>query len=142
MENIREECLFCKIADKKIKAVTLYENDHVLAFLDVMPRAVGHTLVIPKIHVPNILELPDAEIEPMFAAVKHVAGMLSLSLRPDGITIGANQGRASGQEVDHLHVHLMPRWHNDHGHSIQSVVDAPPKEPLEEIAAKIRKARE
>jgi histidine triad (HIT) family protein len=132
-----DDCLFCKIANKQIPAKIVYEDEHVLAFLDVMPRAVGHTLVIPKIHAPHILELPDAEVGPLFAAVKHVAGMLSRGLHPDGITIGANQGRASGQEVDHLHVHLLPRWHDDRGHSIQSVVDAPPKESLDAIAQKI-----
>ena len=132
-----DDCLFCKIADKKIKAQIIYENDHTVAFLDVMPRAVGHTLVIPKVHASNILELPDEEVAPLFMAVKHVAGMLSDGLHPDGITIGANQGRASGQEVDHLHVHLMPRWHNDGGSAVQSVVNKPSKEPLEEIAKKI-----
>jgi histidine triad (HIT) family protein len=133
-----ENCLFCKIAAKQIPARVVYEDEHVLAFLDIMPRAVGHTIVIPKIHAPNILELPDAEVAPLFAAVKYVAGMLSRALQPDGITIGINQGRASGQEVDHLHVHLMPRWHNDGGRAVQSVVNAPGKEPLDAIAEKIR----
>lgn len=135
MQN--EDCLFCKIAAKQISAKIIYEDEHVVAFLDVMPRTTGHTMVIPKVHAPNILELPDAEVGPLFAAVKHVAEMLSRSLKPDGITIGINQGRASGQEVDHLHVHLLPRWHGDGGSSIQSVINAKPKESLDEIAAKI-----
>ena len=125
----------------------IYEDDHVLAFLDIMPSAMGHTLVIPRVHVPNILELPDAELnggpndelEPLFAAGKHVDGMLTKSLQPDGMTIGINQGRASGQEVDHLHVHLIPRWHNDGGHAVQSVVHSVPKESLDAVAAKIQK---
>ncbi len=132
-----DDCLFCKIAAKKISAAVIYENDHVLAFLDIMPRTTGHTMVIPKVHAPNILELPSDELAPLFAAVKHVAGMLSASLKPDGITIGINQGRASGQEVDHLHVHLMPRWHGDGGGAIQSIVNAKPKESLDAIAKKI-----
>jgi len=134
----KQGCLFCKITAREISAKIIYENDHVLAFLDVMPRTTGHTMVIPKVHAPNILELPDAEIAPLFAAVKHVAEMLSRSLASDGITIGINQGRASGQEVDHLHVHLLPRWHGDGGGAIQSVVNAKPKESLDEIAAKIK----
>lgn len=132
-----DDCLFCKIVAKKIPAAIVYEDDHVLAFLDIMPRTTGHTMVIPKVHAPNILELPDAEVGPLFGAVKHVAGMLSKALKPDGITIGMNQGRASGQEVDHLHVHLMPRWHGDGGGSIQSVVNNKPKESVEEIRKKI-----
>lgn len=136
-----DTCLFCKIATKKISAQVIYEDDHALAFLDIMPRTTGHTMVIPKAHAANILELssiePNDDLAPLFAAVRHVAGMLSESLKPDGITIGINQGRASGQEIDHLHVHLMPRWHGDGGGAIQSVVNAKPKESLDAIAKKI-----
>ncbi len=132
-----DDCLFCKITAKKIPAEIVYEDDHAIAFLDIMPRTTGHTMVIPKIHAPNILELPDGEVGPLFEAVKHVAGMLSRGLTPDGITIGMNQGRASGQEVDHLHVHLMPRWHGDGGSSIQSVINNKPKESLADIKKKI-----
>ena len=133
-----QDCLFCKIVAKQLPAKIIYEDDHALAFLDVMPRAEGHTVVIPKLHVANILELPDDEMTPLFMAVKHVDGMLVKSLQPDGVTIGINQGRASGQEVDHLHVHLIPRWHNDGGHAIQSVVHSAPKESLDVVVAKIK----
>ena len=136
------DCLFCKIVSGKIPAQVVYENDHVVAFLDIMPRTPGHTMVIPKFHAPNILELPGDgsgdEVGPLFHAVQHVAEMLSKSLQPDGITIGINQGRASGQEVDHLHVHLMPRWHGDGGGAVQSVVNNKPQESLEVIAKKIK----
>ncbi|HVO28871.1 MAG TPA: HIT family protein [Candidatus Paceibacterota bacterium] len=132
-----ENCLFCRIAGKQIEAAVIYEDDHAVAFLDVNPRTTGHAMVIPKVHAPNILELPDAEVGPLFAAVKRVAGMLAKALAPDGITIGMNQGRASGQEVDHLHVHLLPRWHGDGGSSIQSVVNRRPAESIEEVRRKI-----
>ena len=79
----------------------------------------------------------DAAVEPVFTAVKHVAKLLSKSLKPDGITIGINQGRASGQEVDHLHIDLMPRWRGDGGSAVQSLVKNPPKESREEIYKKI-----
>jgi histidine triad (HIT) family protein len=131
------DCLFCKIAAKNIPSQVIYEDDHVIAFLDIVPRAPGHTMVIPKTHAPNIVELPDAEVGPLFVAVKRVADILSKKLKPDGITIGINQGRASGQEVDHLHVHLMPRWRGDGGGSVQSVVNHKPKEPVEEIWKKL-----
>lgn len=132
-----EDCLFCKIAAKKIPSLVVYEDEHAIAFLDIMPRTTGHVMVIPKRHAPNIVELPMEEVGPLFGAVKRVADLLANKLKPDGITIGVNQGRASGQEVDHLHVHLMPRWHGDGGGSVQSVVDRKPKEPLEEIWKKI-----
>ena len=134
----KESCLFCRIVSREIPAKVIFEDSHVLAFLDVMPRAVGHTLVIPKTHAANILDLPDPDLGLLFDAVKKVDGMLAKSLSPDGMTIGINQGRASGQEVDHLHVHLMPRWKNDGGGSIQSVVNKPPAESLDVIAGKIK----
>jgi len=133
-----QDCLFCKIIRKEIPGRIIYEDDHALAFLDIMPSAMGHTMVIPKSHTPNILELPHEEVIPLFAAVKHVDGMIVKSLEPDGITIGINQGQASGQEIDHLHVHLIPRWHNDGGHAVQSVVHSARKEDLDAVAAKIR----
>jgi len=131
------DCLFCKIIDKKIPAHVLYEDDHVMAFLDVTPRAPGHTLVISKEHAPTIIELSDAEVGPLFLGVKNIAELLTKKLTPEGITIGMNHGKASGQEVAHLHVHLMPRWHNDGGGSIQSAVNNKPKESLEEIKKRI-----
>jgi histidine triad (HIT) family protein len=117
-----EQCLFCKIAAKAIPAKVTYEDEHAMAFFDIHPRAEGHTVVIPKFHAATILELPSGEIGPLFEAVKKVDEALVAQFSPDGMTIGINQGRAGGQEVDHLHVHLIPRWHNDHGGSIQSVV--------------------
>ena len=131
------DCLFCKIAAKKIPAYVIYEDDHAMAFLDIMPRTTGHTMVIPKEHAPTIVALPDDEVEPLFLAVKKVNELLSRTLNPDGMTIGMNQGRASGQEVDHLHVHLLPRWHGDKGGAIQSVVNQKPEESVEEIRKKI-----
>lgn len=131
------ECLFCKIVAKEIPANVVYEDAHAIAFLDIVPRASGHTMVIPKVHVQNLLELPDAETGPLFSAVTKVARMLAEKLSSDGITFGINQGRASGQEVDHLHVHLMPRWRGDGGGAVQSVVSNKPKETLEEIRKKI-----
>ncbi len=136
------DCLFCKIIAKQIPAQIVYEDDHAFAFLDIHPHAPGHTMVIPKVHAPNLLELPTNEVGSLFAAVQHVVGMLSKSLAPDGITMGANQGRASGQEVDHLHVHLMPRWHGDGGHAVQTVVNNMPKESLDEMLKKILKGSE
>ena len=132
-----EDCIFCKIIARGIPAQVVYEDDHTLAFLDITPRSPGHTMVIPKVHAPNFLELPDGEVAPLFEAVKKVAELLSRKLGPDGITIGVNQGRASGQEVDHLHVHLMPRWNGDGGSPVQSVVKNVPKESLDEIRKKI-----
>lgn len=132
------DCLFCKIAAKKIPAFIIYEDAHAVAFFDIMPRTTGHAMVVSKYHASGLCDLPDEEIAPFFLAVKAVDDLLLRALCPDGMTIGINQGKASGQEVDHLHVHLMPRWNGDGGRSIHAVVHNPPKESVEEIFRKIK----
>ena len=106
--------------------------------LDIHPISPGHTMVIPKIHAETILDLPEEKIGAVFSAVKKVTEMLNKALAPDGFTLGINHGRVSGQAVMHLHIHIIPRWENDGGGSVHSVVDNPPKESIKDIADKIR----
>lgn len=131
------DCLFCKITAKEISSEIIYEDGYVLAILDINPRTAGHTMVLPKIHAESILDLPDDKIEKVFLGVKKAAELLAKSLKPDGFTIGINHGRVSGQTIDHLHIHIMPRWFNDGGGSIHSVVNSPPKESLGGIKDRI-----
>ena len=122
MPAFEPECLFCKIAAKEIPSKVTYEDEHAVAFLDIHPRAEGHTVVIPKYHAATLIDLPNDEAAALVAAVKRVDEKLVAEIKPDGMTIGINQGRAGGQEIDHLHVHLIPRSHGDGGGSIQSIV--------------------
>lgn len=117
------DCLFCKIINKEIPSKIIYENEAAVAVLDIHPRAPGHTVVLPKHHSPILNELTDEHIGPVFLAVKEVAKKLKNVLNYDGLTIGINQGRQAGQEIDHLHIHLIPRWGDDGGGSIQSIVN-------------------
>ncbi len=130
-------CLFCKIINKETPAEIIYEDDNVIAILDIHPRSPGHTMILPKIHAENILDLPEEKIEGVFEAVKKVTELLNKSLKPDGFTIGINHGKVSSQTIEHLHIHIMPRWFDDGGGSVHDVVDNPPKESLEEIKKKI-----
>lgn len=132
-------CFFCKIINKEVPAEIIYEDENVIAILDIEPRAPGHTMILPKIHTENILDLPEEEIEGVFKGVRKVTELLNKSLKPDGFTIGINHGKVSGQTIEHLHIHIIPRWNNDGGGSIHDVVDNPPKESLEEIRNKIAK---
>ena len=124
---------------KEISSEIVYEDDFALGVLDVNPRSLGHTMILPKTHAENILDLPDDYIGPVFQAVKRVTELLKKSFNPDGFTIGINHGQASGQVVDHLHVHIIPRWLDDRGETIQSLVNNQPKESLEEIRDLIKK---
>lgn len=131
------DCLFCKIGKHEIPAEVVYEDDNSFAILDIHPVAPGHTMVIPKLHAQNLIDLPLGEVKPLFGAVKTMLEKLSKSLKPDGFTIGINQGSVSGQVVDHLHIHLIPRFLGDSGKSVHAVVANPPSESLAEMAKKI-----
>lgn len=134
------DCLFCRIVKKEIPSEVIYEDDDVLGFLDIHPLAPGHTVVIPKHHVNNILDLADNMIEPVFESVKKITKILNETLSPQGFTIGINHGKVSGQAIDHLHVHIVPRFSGDGGGSFHSVVHNPPKESIKEIKEKIFKS--
>lgn len=127
------DCIFCKIINKEIPAEIIYEDADAVAFLDIHPKAPGHTMILPKGHAENILDLPEEKIEAVFKAVKKVTAMLNKSLAPDGFTIGINHGKVSGQTVEHLHIHIIPRWYNDNGGSVNDVVNNPPKQNLIDI---------
>lgn len=131
-------CLFCKIIKKEISAEIIYEDKNVVAVLDAAPIALGHAMVLPKTHAENILDLDDKLTGPVFLAVKKVVNLLNRSLKPGGFTIGINHGRVSGQAIDHLHIHIVPRWQNDGGYSIHGIVKNPPHESVQETADKIK----
>jgi histidine triad (HIT) family protein len=132
------DCIFCKIANKEIPGLFVHEDEHAFAILDVHPHAPGHTMVIPKIHAPTVLDLPDGEIGPVFTMVKKVTARLNDVLQPDGFTIGVNHGDAAGQAVKHLHIHIMPRFKGDGGGNVHSVVSNPGKDSPQDLAAKLK----
>ncbi len=132
-----KECLFCRIIRKEIPAQIIYEDAATMAVLDVNPRAPGHTMILPRDHVNSILELDDQHLGPTFHTVKRIVKALKATFAPDGFTIGINHGRAAGQAIDHLHIHVIPRWSTDGGGSIHSVVSNPPQESLAVLRSKI-----
>jgi histidine triad (HIT) family protein len=97
----------------------------------------GHAVVIPKIHANNIIELSESATSSLFIAVKKVASLLKERLESLGFTIGINHGSLSGQTVDHIHVHITPRYTGDGGKSIHSVAHLSSNEPLSKIREKI-----
>jgi histidine triad (HIT) family protein len=127
------ECLFCRIRDRKSPAAVVYEDRTALAFLDIAPRSPGHVLVIPKLHAETLLDLPETDLSPLFRTVQKVADRLMRVLHADGLTIGINQGEVSGQVVRHLHVHIMPRFKGDGGGAVQSIVHNPPAATIAEL---------
>jgi len=131
------DCLFCKIASKEIPSEVIYEDEFVLGFLDINPCTPGHAVVIPKTHAGNIIDLKAELVGPLFSAVKKLTEKLQKALSPQGFTIGINQGSMAGQAIDHLHIHIIPRYTGDGGGSLHSVVHFLGKESVREVAQKI-----
>jgi histidine triad (HIT) family protein len=132
------DCLFCRIAAGQVPAAVVYESPGGIAFLDRFPAARGHTLVVPRIHAATLNELPDDAIAGLFQAVKVVTAKITDALHPTAFHIGWNHGEAAGQQVFHLHVHVIPRYNP--GRGIQSLGSGGGRGDLSEIAAAIRKA--
>ncbi|MEK7195986.1 MAG: HIT family protein [Patescibacteria group bacterium] len=133
------DCLFCKIVKGEIPSEKIYEDKAAFAFLDIHPLAPGHTIVVPKVHAENILDLPEMVVGPLFLGVRKVTAALNLAIKPHGFTIGINHGKVSGQAIDHLHIHLIPRFEGDGGGSIHSVVKNQSSESVSAIKEKIIK---
>lgn len=107
------QCIFCDIVERKEKAEILFEDEKIISFLDINPFNVGHSLVIPKTHYENFLEVPDELYEGMFSVLKLVTNGVVNGLRSDGYNILSNNGRAAGQSVFHCHFHIIPRFATD-----------------------------
>ncbi len=105
-----ESCIFCKIVAKQAPASIIYEDDSVMAFLDIRPLNMGHTLVIPKEHYVDIFDIPEAELSRVHAASKQIAAPVKKTTNADGISIIQQNGKAAGQDIFHLHVHVVPRF--------------------------------
>jgi histidine triad (HIT) family protein len=136
-----EDCVFCGIVRGDIPGRTVHEDDHVLAFLDANPLARGHTLVVPKDHYGRVRDLPEAEGDAVFSALRRLAPVVEDAVDADGTTIGINDGEAAGQEVPHVHGHVVPRFEGDGGGAVHSIVRTRPElsdEEMDEVAAAIR----
>jgi len=110
---MKNDCVFCAIASGEIPSFKVYEDDLVLAYLDINPFTKGHTLVIPKEHVTGLLDADEALLAAVIARVKKVAAHLKQALPCDGFNILQNNGAAAGQTVMHLHFHIVPRYEGE-----------------------------
>ena len=110
------DCLFCKIAAGEIPSIRIYENDHVLAFMDIGPIVKGHALVIPKDHHNPLADTPDEVLARVIAVVRRVARAQQEGLGADGVNIHQANGAAAGQVVPHVHFHVIPRFKHDGHH--------------------------
>lgn len=130
--------IFAKILRGDIPCVKVYEDDKTIAFLDVMPQAEGHTLVLPKEDAENIFDLSPEGAAALMATVQKVAKAVKIATAAPGLMLVQLNGRAAGQSVFHIHMHIIPRQHGiDLAFHERNMV---PAADLEPIAAKIRAA--
>lgn len=127
------DCLFCKIGTHEIKSMIVEETKNFLGFLDINPCAPGHTIVIPKIHCENFLELQKKIGEEFIEICKKIIRKIENGLKTTNFTIGINEGKLAGRAIDHLHLHIIPRFEGDKGGSIHSVVRNKTDKTIEEI---------
>ncbi len=131
------DCLFCKIVAKEISSEGVYEDEDTYAFLDINPLHPGHTLVVPKVHSKNILEISEESYKDVAKTARLVAKAVKEALNADGVNVHMNNEAASGQVVFHTHVHIIPRYKNDGFVNWQKT--NPTKEEISKAGEKIKK---
>ncbi|OGL60985.1 hypothetical protein A3H10_03335 [Candidatus Uhrbacteria bacterium RIFCSPLOWO2_12_FULL_46_10] len=107
------DCIFCKIIAGEIPSEKVYEDEHVLAFLDIAPVNPGHTLVIPKTHSSDFLDTTESSLIVVVKVLPKIAKAIMWAVGADGFNIGVNNGAAAGQIVPHMHFHVIPRLSGD-----------------------------
>ena len=108
-----EDCIFCKIIKGDIPSAKVYEDDRVMAFLDIGPANKGHTLVVPKKHSKNILEDDLEDLNACMNTVQKVAMSIIRAVNAGGFNLIVNTNKTAGQVISHTHFHIIPRFKND-----------------------------
>ena len=133
-----DSCVFCRIVQKQSPANIVYEDQSVLAFLDINPLNEGHTLVIPKERHKDIFEIPAELLAYLHSVSKRIAIAVKETTKADGISIFQQNGKAADQEISHLHIHVVPRYE---GQRMGRFSERPnvDREKLEQVAMNIKR---
>lgn len=134
------DCIFCKIIAGEIPSSKVYEDDQVVAFLDISQVTPGHTLVVPKQHFRNLLEMDADSASQLFARVPDIARKVMKATGAKGMNILNNNEEIAGQTVFHTHVHLAPRYEETDGLQISFEAHEPDFPALAQLAEKIARA--
>jgi histidine triad (HIT) family protein len=133
-----DECAFCGVVAGALESSRVYEDEQVLAFMDLQPVTRGHLLVIPKVHTPYLADLDEALGMSIFRVAQRLAGALRASGLPcEGVNLFHADGEAAFQEIFHVHLHVFPRTVGD-GFRIEADWQARPRAELDEAAARVR----
>lgn len=110
---MKEDCIFCKLANGVFPTNSIYEDDDFNVILDLAPATKGHALILPKQHADNLYELPDETAAKVLVLAKKLAKSMTDKLGCDGLNVVQNNGAIAGQTVMHFHMHLIPRYEDD-----------------------------
>ncbi|MCX7830258.1 MAG: HIT family protein [Acidobacteria bacterium] len=138
-------CVFCKIIEAEIPAKVVYEDEYVLGFLDIKPINLGHTLVVPRNHYESLADVSEEALEKVISAGKKIANALkqNAGIKCDGINLFLADGKAAGQEVFHIHLHIIPRYEGDNfGLKFPSHYGKISSEEIEAVHRKLRSSLE
>ncbi|MHA1776215.1 MAG: HIT family protein [Promethearchaeota archaeon] len=130
---MEQDCIFCKIARKEIPARIIYESDNSIAFLDIAPATRGHTVVIPKVHFYNFLDMPVNLMKDFFLDVQKVSKLVLEKIGAKGFNLIQNNFEIAGQIVPHSHIHIIPRYENDKVPQFSKDPDQAIPEKLDEV---------
>ncbi len=134
------ECAFCRIVAGELPATAVHRDDDVLAILDIRPVNPGHTLVLPARHFSSLAEVPEPVGARMFTVGQRIAAAIRRSgLRCEGVRFTLADGATAGQEVPHLHLHVIPRFAGD-AYRVEATTTRPTREELEAVAQAITRA--
>lgn len=106
-------CTFCKIVNHEIPSFTIYEDDRFMAFLDISQATIGHTLVVCKKHIPSVLDLDEETAKDLFALTVRLTKQITKALNVVDVNIINNCGFLAGQTIEHMHMHILPRYLED-----------------------------
>lgn len=138
--TIDVNCDFCRIIQGWASARIVCETDAAVAFLPLEPAVFGHTLVVPRAHVPDLWSIDERLAGRVMQAAVRVSKAVRVALGPDGLNLISSVGEAASQTVFHLHIHVVPRWHNDRIGRIWPPPTAYTDLVKDEIADRIRNA--
>ena len=131
--DINNNCIFCKIANGSMDAGIIDQNDRAIAFLDAFPLSAGHTLIIPKSHYSKVQDMNKEDSSDVFNLLWKLSGVVEKAAGVNASTIAIHNGKAAGQEVPHVHIHVIPRTTGDGAGPVHSMFKKRPDTSSEEL---------
>jgi histidine triad (HIT) family protein len=139
--DINNNCIFCKIANGSMDARIIDQNDRAIAFLDAFPLSAGHTLIIPKSHYSKIQDMNKEYSSDLFNLLWKLSGAVEKAAGVNASTIAIHNGKAAGQEVPHVHIHVIPRTTSDGAGPVHSMFKKRPDTSSKELNLMLEKIK-